>query len=390
MKNDFESFLTDLLSQPTAPFRERHVRRWLSTKFTEARVPFFEDPIGNVVVGVASKKEYLAKIQKKTSEPARLFIAHMDHPGFHGVRWLDEKKLFVKWFGGSPTQHLEGAKVWLADDAGWAGEGRLSKVKMVASKGAVKEGAVTLLKSEARRKTTLANSLYGGFGFRKPVWKQGKLVYTKAADDLIGAGSIAWLAIQLQKKKSPLRNNFIGLLSRAEEVGFIGTIGHLDLGWLAQAERPVVCVSLETSRTLPGAIVGKGPVVRLGDKATVFDPGAIEVLTSIAAKKLPRKYQRRIMDGGTCEATAATTFGIRSLGISVPLGNYHNQSFEGGPDSRGKLGPAPEFVHSDDIEGMYVLCEALVDKGLPWNRPWEQRQKTFGKYLKDSKRLLKL
>ena len=45
------------------------------------------------------------------------------------------------------------------------------------------------------------------------------------------------------------------------------------------------------------------------------------------------------MDGGTCEATTATVYGYPCVGISVPLGNYHNQCFEGGPDSRGPLGP---------------------------------------------------
>ena len=37
------------------------------------------------------------------------------------------------------------------------------------------------------------------------------------------------------------------------------------------------------------------------------------------------------MDGGACEATAALASGIPAIGISVPLGNYHNESFEGAP-----------------------------------------------------------
>lgn len=49
-----------------------------------------------------------------------------------------------------------------------------------------------------------------------------------------------------------------------------------------------------------------------------------EVLTEIAQRTLPRRHQRRIMDGGACEAMAATVFGIPAIGLSVPLGNYHN------------------------------------------------------------------
>jgi endoglucanase len=223
-----------------------------------------------------------------------------------------------------------------------------------------------------------AASLFGGFRFRKAVWQKGELIYTKAADDLVGAYVITQLALGLKKRKAQ-NENFIGLLTRAEEVGFIGAIGHFDLGWLEvkQTSRPILCVSLETSRTLPGAIVGKGPVVRLGDRATVFDSGSLQVFSKLAKTILPDAHQRRIMDGGTCEATVATAYGFPAVGISIPLGNYHNQSFEGGPDSRGPLGPAPEFVHFGDIVGMFGLCHGLMQKSLPWNKPFEATVKDF-------------
>ncbi len=72
----------------------------------------------------------------------------------------------------------------------------------------------------------------------------------------------------------------------------------------------MVGVSLEASRTLPGAVVGKGPVVRLGDRRTVFDAGALKVLSELAERVLPGGHQRRIMEGGVCEATAATVYGL--------------------------------------------------------------------------------
>jgi hypothetical protein len=95
------------------------------------------------------------------------------------------------------------------------------------------------------------------------------------------------------------------------------------------------------------------------------------------------------MDGGSCEATAATVYGIPSVGVSVPLGNYHNQSFEGGPDSRGALGPAPEFVHLADVEGLLTLCKSILTAKQPWKTPWLARQKDFKKSLTRYKPLLK-
>jgi endoglucanase len=163
----------------------------------------------------------------------------------------------------------------------------------------------------------------------------------------------------------------------------------MELGWLPRAKRPVVCVSLETSRTLPISAPGKGPIVRLGDRATVFHAASLKVFSDLAAKILPEKHQRRIMDGGSCEATAATVYGLQAIGISVPLGNYHNQSLEGGPDSRGPDGPAPEFVHLDDVAGLLELCHGLLTPGLPWASAWEERKKQFKKSLKNYASLLR-
>ena len=85
------------------------------------------------------------------------------------------------------------------------------------------------------------------------------------------------------------------------------------------------------------------------------------------------------MDGGTCEGTAANAYGFRTIAMSVPLGNYHNQSFEGGPDSRGHLGPAPEFVHQDDVAGMLKLCTELINRPINWDRVWREKMNNFKK-----------
>ena len=396
MTSPFRRELLDqILSQPTSPFREGHVLTLLMNVMSEAGVPHFQDPVGNIVVGVASQKDYRALVGKKTSEPLRIFIAHTDHPGFHGEGWTDDGRLKIRWLGGSPTAHLEGASVWLADRGDWQGKGVLIQATMHPSGRMIQSGEVELERTSeiARQRFPKGTELFGGFSFRSPVWQEGERLYTKAADDLVGCFAIVSTAMDLFKKRGKSKGKpkapFLALLTRAEEVGFIGAIGHFELGWLKRARRPLVAVSLETSRTLPGAEIGKGPVVRLGDRATVFDPGKLKVFSDLAEKVLPGRHQRRIMDGGSCEATAATVYGIPAIGISVPLGNYHNQNFEGGPDSRGPLGPAPEFVHLDDAQGLLVLCRALLDPKLPWGDPWAKRLLDFKKSLKTYRALLK-
>ena len=401
------SLLHDILQQPAAPFREQHVARCVCAHLQKAAVPHFFDPAGNLIVGVASEKSYRQLLNRRTSgadkhEPVRIFIAHMDHPGFHGVKWLGTNRLAVKWHGGSPLKHLSGARLWLADDegeiTGRSLQARLRKPKLMKAGWAIDTAEVEFtdrsgkpaLNMAERYPGRKAKASFGSFTFRSHVWTSGKRLYTRAADDLVGVFAIVSTAIDLHRRQA--RSNqgapFIGLLTRAEEVGFVGAVQHLELGWLVDAKRPVVCVSLEASRTLPGAWVGKGPVVRLGDRRTTFDSGTSQVLSTLAEKILPKKHQRRLMDGGACEATAATAWGLPTVGITLPLGNYHNQGLEGGMDCPKLEGPAPEFVHLDDIEGELKLCQGLMRKGLDWADPWAKTRSRLLKNANQYKRLV--
>jgi len=379
--------LKDILSQPTAPFREQCVVRCVSGHLQRAGVPFFEDPAGNLVLGVDSPAAYVRLLRRRDDRPVRVFIAHMDHPGFHGLRWLDARRLAVKWFGGSPVKHLSGASVWVADEAGASAPGRLARATIVNQGWAIDRAEVHFDDDIAKLRRGDVKALFGGFRFRAPHWTSGKRLYTRAADDLVGVFCIVSTAIDLFRRRSD-DASFIGLLTRGEEVGFVGAVEHFEAGWLGAASRPVICVSLEASRTLPGALIGKGPVVRLGDRRTTFDSGALRVLSELAEKVLPQRHQRRVMDGGSCEATAATAWGLPTIGITLPLGNYHNQGLDGGMDCRRPAGPAPEFVHLDDIDGELKLCRALMRPKLRWDDPWENTRRrlsrnacSFKKYL---------
>jgi len=378
--------LSQIVTQPTAPFREGHVIRVVTEQLTQANVAWFEDPHGNIVVGVSSQREYLRRIKQRSDQPVRVFIAHMDHPGFHGQRWLSDKRLAIKWHGGSPIKHVNGSRVFIANADGICAEGKLSKVTLH-PRGYAIETAEVVLQDSTRKQLGKAKDLFGAFRFRKDMWQSGKRLYMRAADDLVGVFNIVETARQCLRRNPDAP--FIGLLTRAEEVGFVGAIAHFELGWLQQAKRPVCVVSLEASRTLPNAIIGKGPVVRLGDRRTVFDADYLNVLTELAEKKLKGRYQRRVMDGGACEATAATAYGFPTIALTLPLGNYHNQGFEGGADCPKPAGPAPEFVHLDDIDGELALCRALMQKNLPWQKPWRGVQQRLKKGLLNYSKLLK-
>ena len=381
--------LKELLTIPTAPFRETLIRDYCVGKLDAWSIPYCLDEAGNLLVGVSSVRDYRRLLAAKTVEPLRVFVAHMDHPGFHVSAVRKDGSLEVQWFGGSPIKYLRGSKVWLADRTGYFGRGSIRKSVChpqgygLQSANIVPEPAVDHVRLVRRRK-----EIFGGFAFRKPVWISGQRLYTKAADDLVGVFSILQTAKTLWRSKAAPKKHFIGLLTRAEEVGFVGMVAHLESERLTKAKREVIVVSLEASRTLPGAEIGKGPVVRLGDRRSNFDPQASQLLSQIAERVLKERHQRRVMDGGSCEATAAASFGLRTMGITLPLGNYHNEGYDGGADCPHYRGPAPEYIHLSDLEGMLKLCHALTREGLLWDDPWKNVRQRLQKNLTRYARLL--
>jgi putative aminopeptidase FrvX len=175
---------------------------------------------------------------------------------------------------------------------------------------------------------------------------QGDRLYSRACDDLIGCSAIVAVLNSLEESRSSA--SVVGVFTRAEEVGFIGAIE------LAKAKRlapELTVISLETSAERPPAQMGAGPIIRVGDRTSIFDSDVTAFLVE-TAKSNNLSYQRCLMDGGTCEATAFQLYGYRSAALSIALGNYHNST----PDSRIDA----EYIDLKDLEGLIDLCVAFV------------------------------
>jgi hypothetical protein len=100
-------------------------------------------------------------------------------------------------------------------------------------------------------------------------------------------------------------------------------------------------------------------VIRTGDRAYTFDGDAEQVLVvaAEAIKKLDPefKFQRQLMSGGMCEATAFAVFGYRVTGMAFPLGNWHNATTTI-PDPDGGV-DAEYIALSDYLGGVELLTE---------------------------------
>lgn len=98
--------------------------------------------------------------------------------------------------------------------------------------------------------------------------------------------------------------------------------------------------------------MGGGPVLRVGDRLSIFDDAATRAIAETARER-GIEVQRLLLDGGSCEASAFQAYGIASAGLSILLGNYHNCGPEGAIES--------EYVSLRDAESLVDLIVALIE-----------------------------
>jgi putative aminopeptidase FrvX len=115
------------------------------------------------------------------------------------------------------------------------------------------------------------------------------------------------------------------LFTRAEEVGFAGALAALK-SREPLAEMPTL--SLETSKARGFAQLDGGPIVRVGDRLSIFDSRVTHWLETafrdLQATRPEVNHQRLLMGGGTCEASVFLRTGMPTGALCVALNNYHN------------------------------------------------------------------
>lgn len=249
------------------------------------------EPLPHVKLSTDDFGNIVARYRRGRKKPHLAFAAHMDHPGW--VRHGDEPV----FLGGVPEERLDSHPVeW-----------------------------------------------FGPFGMwqLKPFEYRDGQVHSRVCDDLVGCAAIVALFTELEAAGDEV--DVFGIFTRAEEVGFNGAVA-MAKEWALPAG--VRFVSLETSAPRGGAEMGAGPAIRVGDRTSVFDDAVTAELVDAATDgKIP--FQRCLLDGGSCEATAMNLFGVPAAGISVLLGNYHNI-----PEGKGM---AEEFVSLDDTKNLVKL-----------------------------------
>ena len=341
-------FLARLGANPAVAFHESGVATAVVAILEELGVEHRLDGFGNIVARIPGVQSAVTPLA---------IVAHMDHPGFE-ITGRAGNDFIADALGGVPASSFaEGVplQVLLPDGsrspavtAGPYGEESdrqvLVRLANPADAGAVEPPAA---------------AVFDLVDFEL----DGEFIRMRAVDDLAGCGAILAMLARLSRSEAPPPGDVYGLFTRAEEVGLVGArlvaeAGTLPLGTLI--------VSAESSRTLPGAEQGKGPVIRVGDAGSTFDADAEAVLIRARESLLARddelgkasdarfKSQRQLMSGGICEASAFAIYGYQVTGTAFPLGNYHNAAPEGRIEA--------EYIHVDDYLGGVALMEEAAHR----------------------------
>jgi len=333
------------LRLPTAPYHEQYVKGFAVAFCRELTgVCVEEDRAGNVIA-----KWERPRRRDRSGHPSPshipgplVFVAHMDHPGFEvlgGQR--------AEFLGGVPKDMFHNARVRFYGKAG--------VVRATVSRLDDRHWPRRKFVSLNLEPGTVNRPRRGDLGmWDVPAFRvTGGKLQAAAIDDVLG--TVVALATLAEVSRRGMPAHLWCAFTRAEEVGFHGATTLIRSKKIPQS---ALVVSIEMSKERPWARIGNGPIVRVGDRATIFDPAASALLWRVAERCRARdsefRAQRCLMDGGTCEATAFAAFGHRAGGLCLPLGNYHNIGTN--------LRPQAEYVSVRDLEQLVKLTVAAAEE----------------------------
>ena len=344
-----EQWLCELTSIPTASGHEDRVARW-ARNWASARggINVEQDAFGNLILSPA--RQYAG-----TAAPI-ILAAHIDHPAFVVAAVHSATSIDAEFRGGVQERFFVGTKVQLHHGANQPIPGVIDSFQQNPDKESwgANDGAkyvrITLENTSSGVLPRAGDIVTWTLPLAKIDPATGRM-HAPACDDLAGVAA-AFGAFDLYlntDSQSDLRL----LLTRAEEIGFIGAIAAASAQSIPSNAR---IVAIENSKSFPESPIGNGPIVRVGDFTSTFDPDLTyrvgKIAQAIGAADPSFKHQRKLMPGGTCEASAYQAYGYIATCVCLPLGNYHNMDEQAGVI-------ASETIAVEDFHGLVTLLAAI-------------------------------
>lgn len=336
--------LEAIATQPTVPYHEFAPLRAIGERLASFGIEARTDRYGQLH----------AQLSRGTAQRALVLVAHTDHPGFL-VSEARGREGRVRVSGGIRAKAFaRPVAVIVHDDAGSAPIRAVIDDYVPDLDDAHNSPGHARIRAEG----TLAPDQWAVLDL-PGLEVDGEDLKLRAADDLAGCALIVEAMRLLQSESRPF--DVHAAFTRAEETGLFGArlIAEQEL---IPKDAYVVSIEASNARYAPA---GEGIVVRVGDLHNTFSNEAERYLRvaqeQLASAGLPT--QRRLLPGGTCEASAFVRLGWIATGIALPNVNYHNQADDGSF--------APEIVRLVDvIGGIALLAEAAVAAGADASESW--------------------
>lgn len=351
LSDGLKSVAESLARIPTAPYHEHQVRAEairLLGKLPNVKLRI--DAYGNLIAHYCNRP-------KRGS--ALALVAHLDHPGFSIPNAAFRKARCAEFLGGVAQDYFRPQNVLFFNR---------KKIEPLGSCKLVRVDWSAPQKKAVFDKPFPKGAEFGMWDLPVARFSPDHFI-NRNCDDLVGAATI--IALIQELAQSGARAEVYGLLTRAEEVGFHGALASLKA---SPALPKIPTLSLETSNARGFAEIGAGPILRVGDRTTIFTPSISawlqQAFEAIKKAKPETRYQRLLMGGGTCEATVFQHAGYPTGALCVALDNYHNMGLEN------KL--AAESVSLTDWQGLYELLRHVATEMTPYRSP-SPRLKLQGK-----------
>jgi len=319
---------------PTAARHEGHVRACLLEQLKDLpRVTTRMDEFGNL---------HASYVHEAAGREAFRVVAHMDHPGFVVERGAGGAELHLA--GSVEGKYLAGKGIVFYSEES---RKRLGQALITG----------TAFSGESKRveidRAIPADATFAMWDLPRARCSK-RLFISPACDDLAQVSTV--LALLRRLALSGAKGAVHALFTRAEEVGFAGAMAALKS---KTAIEPMPTLSLETSNARGFARVDAGPIVRVGDRMSVFDSRITHWLDTgfrdLQVSRPGAVFQRLLMGGGTCEGSVFHRAGLPTGALCVALSNYHNM----GPGTAVRA----ESISLRDIQGLYDFLFFLATEG---------------------------
>lgn len=334
-----QRWLLELTGLPTAAGREHRVYEWINRWLADRPdLQARSDRHGNMMISIRGRR---------SARPV-VITSHTDHPAFVVRKVESGNNVRLEFRGGVDARYFNKARI-----------------RLHLADGTSRSGTIIRFEKASPFVEVVARLSGGTEGVRRgdvAVWDlpepkvtDGRL-HAPACDDLAGVAA-ALAALDVLRTRKGFDGDVRVLLTRAEEVGFLGCILCCEEGFVPRRAK---AITLENSRSFAESPIGGGPIVRVGDRISIFAHRLTYAICRIAEDlaKADKRYrwQRKLMPGGACEASVFVEYGYEATCLCLPLGNYHNQgALEAVLAGKRTARPAPEEIDVGDFHGLVRL-----------------------------------